>query len=51
MSESVAKELETGTLTEEQRSALTRRRDDTVKQCHALQLALNLLERQDEKDR
>jgi ribosomal protein L22 len=45
--ESVARESETETLTEEQRSVLARRRDDTEKQIHALQLALDLLEKQE----
>ena len=44
--ESAAKEFETGTLTEEQWSVLTNRRDHALTEGHALQMALDLLQRQ-----
>lgn len=50
-SESFAKKFEAETLNEEQRSELARRRDDTERQIHALQLALDLLETQQRNGR
>ena len=47
----LAKELEAGTLTAEQKAALAHRWDDTLKESHVLQLMIDLLERQEKEDR
>jgi len=48
--ESIANELETGPLTEEQRSVLAQRSHDTLKESYVLRLALELLERQEREE-
>jgi DUF438 domain-containing protein len=48
--ESIDKELQIAPLTEEDRSALTRRSDDMLRESNVLQLTLDLLERQEREE-
>lgn len=48
--EAIAEELETVPLTEEQRSVLTQRSEVMLRESHVLQLAVDLLERQEREE-
>jgi hypothetical protein len=48
---SVTHEFETTTLTGEQKAEIAHRREDALRECKMLQLAIDLLERQEGKER